>query len=322
VKRAAEHDRPIVLTVLHWGDRAEDVIVQSQVDHYMRENPRVKIIRINPSYDLFRPKLKTMMAAGTPPDVFYLPPDVFPELATQNLIRPIDDYIDKEKAAGQAEYLKDFWPILMEAWHYDVASGQFGKGKLYGLPKDCTTSVMYVNLDLFEKAGVKVPSGGWTWDEYADAMKKITALSGTPAVNGRQIFGGDLEIWSDSLRNIVWSFGGDFWATNPDGSPNFAKVILDQPPAQEALDMIYRLRHVDQSVFNTTTGADINDVGFQQFLAGNIGCDGPVGHWKIPLLMTGVNFRWDTVPVPYKEKKFQSSQIYLTAWTMARKSYA
>src|SRR5439155_15734458 len=68
-KRAAEHDRPIVLTVLHWGDRAEDVIVQNQVDGYMRANPHVKIIRINPSYDLFRPKLKTMMAAGTPPDL-------------------------------------------------------------------------------------------------------------------------------------------------------------------------------------------------------------------------------------------------------------
>ena len=320
VKRAAEHDRPIVLTILHWGDRAEDVIVQSQVDEYMRENPRVKIIRVNPSYDLFRPKLKTMMAAGTPPDVFYLPPDVFPELATQKLIRPIDDYIEKEKAAGQAEYLKDFWPILMEAWHYDAATGQFGKGKLYGLPKDCTTAVMYVNLDLFNKAGVKVPYDGWTWDEYAAAVKKITALSGTPAVNGRQIFGGDLEIWSDSLRNIIWSYGGEYWGTKPDGSPDFARVLLDQPPAQQAMDMIYRLRHDEKTVFNVTGGRDNNDVGFQQFIAGNIGCDGPVGHWKIPLLMTGVKFRWDTVPVPYKEKKFQSSQIYLTAWTMASKT--
>ena len=320
VKRAAEHDRPIVLTVLHWGDRAEDVIVQHEVDEYMRQNPRVKIIRINPSYDLFRPKLKTMMAAGTPPDVFYLPPDVFPELATQNLIRPLDDFIAKDKAAGAAGYLDDFWPILLEAWHYDPASGQIGKGKIYGLPKDCTTSVMYVNLDLFAKAGVKVPYDGWTWDQYAESMKKIRALSGTDVVNGRLIYGGDLELWSDSIRNILWSFGGDYWPTKSDGSPDFARVLLDQPPAQEAMDMIFRLRHRDGSVFNSTSGSDNNDLGFQQFLAGNIGCDGPVGHWKIPLLMSGVSFKWDTVPVPYKEKKLQSSQIYLTAWTMAAKT--
>src|SRR6185436_13226552 len=33
--------------------------------------------------------------------------------------------------------------------------------------------------------------------------------------------------------------------------------------------------------------------------------------------MNDVKFHWDCVPVPYKEKKFQASQIYLTAWTMA-----
>jgi hypothetical protein len=63
-------------------------------------------------------------------------------------------------------------------------------------------------------------------------MKKIRALSGTPTVNGRTIYGGMLEMWSDSLRNIIWSYGGDYFGTNPDGSPDFRDVRLSDPPAQ------------------------------------------------------------------------------------------
>src|SRR4051812_34534004 len=83
----------ITLTLLHWGDKAEDVIVEDLIHRYEREHPNVKILRINPGYADFLPKLKTMMAAGTPPDIFYLPPDVFADLATLKLIRPIDDYV-------------------------------------------------------------------------------------------------------------------------------------------------------------------------------------------------------------------------------------
>jgi multiple sugar transport system permease protein len=304
----------ITLTLLHWGDKAEDVIVEDLIHRYETDHPGVHIVRINPGYGDFRPKLKTMMAAGTPPDIFYLPPDILPELATLKLIRPIDDYIERDRAAGQAGYLDGFWPILIKAWHFDVESGLVGRGKLYGLPKDFTTAVMYVNLDLFEKAGVRVPYDGWTWDEFEADMKKIRALNSQPGFQGRTIYGGLLEIWADSLRNIIWTYGGDFFPTAPDGSTDFRRVLLDQPPAQEAMRMIQRVRLEDQTVFNATGAAKD---GFQEFIGGNIGVDGPVGRWKVPRLVQDVKFRWDCVPVPYKRKEFQASQVYLTAWTMA-----
>src|SRR5262249_19886749 len=100
----------ITLTLLHWGDKAEDVIVEDLIHRYESDHPGVRIIRINPGYGDFRPKLKTMMAAGTPPDIFYLPPDILPELATLKLIRPIDYYIEKDRTAGPACYLDDVVP--------------------------------------------------------------------------------------------------------------------------------------------------------------------------------------------------------------------
>src|ERR1039458_9840738 len=90
VSHRAQEARPITLTVLHWGDQDEDRIVQTLVQKFMSENPTVRIDRINAGGE-FASKLKTMMAAGTPPDLFYLSPDLLPEFASLHLIAPLND---------------------------------------------------------------------------------------------------------------------------------------------------------------------------------------------------------------------------------------
>lgn len=302
-----QHDRPITLTVLHWGDQAEDRVDAAMCDSFMAANPKVRIIRINAGTD-FRPKLKTMLAAGTPPDLFYMPADIFPEMASMKLVRPIDDYVAADIQAGNKAVYDDFFPILMDAFKFDAATGKIGSGPLFGLPKDFTTAGFYVNVDLFEKAGVKVPYDGWTWAEFEDASKKITALTNTPGFEGRQIYGSFVQLWPDSMRNMVWSFGGEYFGKD------FRDVTLDEPPAQEALEFIRRVR-LDEHISYNPTG--VAKEGGQEFFTGNIGCIGPIGRWVTPRYQSIDNFKWDIVPVPYKEKKFQASQLYYTAWSMA-----
>jgi multiple sugar transport system substrate-binding protein len=256
-----------------------------------------------------------MMSAGTPPDVFYLPPDTFPAWASMDLIRPVDDLIQKDIAQGGAKtkaLYDDFFPILMNAYRYDNATGKIGSGPLYGLPKDMTTAVFYVNLDLFAKAGVRVPYEGWTWDEFEQTCKKITALSNTPGFEGRKIYGASFDLWSDTLRQILWSFGGDFF-----GPGGFRDVALDQPAAQEALEFIRRSRFDDKFTYNNT---GVSTEGKQEFYSGNIGCVGPYGRWMTPRYASISTFKWDVVPVPYKEKKDHASQVFYTAWAMSSKT--
>ena len=309
----AGHERPVVLTVMHWGERAEDAVVQQLADRYQRENPHVEIVRINPgSAGDFRSKLKTMLAAGAPPDVFYLPPDAVPELATLELVRPLDEFIERDVAANGAPataLYDDFFPILLDAYRFDVATGQAAKGPLYGLPKDFTTAVFYVNVDLFERAGVPLPYDGWTWQEFEDACRKITALSERPEYAGRRVYGASFDLWGDTLRQIVWSFGGDYF-----GPGGFSDVTLDEPAAQEALEFIRRTRFDDRIVYNQT---GVSTEGKQEFFTGNVGCIGPYGRWMTPRYASIAGFRWDVVPVPYKEKRHQASQLFLNAWSMS-----
>ena len=178
-----------------------------------------------------------MMAAGTPPDLFYLPPDLMPELASLKLIRPIDDYLNKDIASGNGAIHQGLLPNA--PGHVPLRrrdESRRHRRRSTHCRKDFTTLIFYVNKELFQAAGVPIPYNGWTWDEFEADMARITALNGRPEFAGRKIYGGDFELWADTLRDVLWTFGGDFFGKS------FRDVTLDSPRSQQALDMIVRTR--------------------------------------------------------------------------------
>jgi len=52
-------------------------------------------------------------------------------------------------------------------------------GKLYNLPYDTASMLMFYNADLFKKAGVALPTNDWTIDDFQKAAEQITAKTGT-----------------------------------------------------------------------------------------------------------------------------------------------
>lgn len=311
-RQRALRERPIELTVMHWGTPAEDAIVQRLCDTFQRENPKVRIVRINPGAGGFPQKLKTMMAAGTPPDVFYLRPDMMPDLAQMELIAPLDRYVANEPK----EWVDDFFPVLLDAMRYDRSTGLVGgNGTLYGLPKDFTTAIFWINTDLYDQAGVdwrRIQKEGWTWDEFEAVMKQIRALTNQPGYEGREIYGAVFNIWPDTLRNILWTTGGEFFDADVEGKANFRELAFDTPGSQRGLELIRRMRLEDRTVFNAT---GIAKDGGQEFLNGNIASMGPIGRWEAPRLKGVTKFKWDVLPVP--RGVAQASQIFYTGWGMA-----
>ena len=303
----SEAARPVTITVLHWGDQAEEQVVKNLVAKYQADHPNVQIVRINPGSDNYDSKLKTMMAAGTPPDVFYMRPETMPDLASMKLIAPLEDRFAREPKS----LTDDFFPILLDGFRYNTTTQKVGAGgTLYGLPKDFTTAGFYVNVDLFKAAGVEVPYGGWTWDQFKDDIRKITDLRKKKEYAGRDIYGGFFGLWPDTLRNILWSYGGDFF-----GPSGFKKLALDSPQSQAALQMIVDTRLKDCTSYNPS---GIAKDGGQEFFNGNIGTIGPLGRWMTPRYSSITSFHWDFVPMPYATQKV--SQIFYTAWAMSSQS--
>jgi multiple sugar transport system permease protein len=302
-------DHRIRLTVLHWGDPEEDQIVRTMVEEYEKTHPNVKIVRINAAdYDA---KLNTMLAADTPPDLFYLKFQFMPEFSEYHLLADLGPYVDRLPEGKQ--WLNGFYPSLLDAFRYD--GQRSGVGPLYGIPKDFTTCVMYVNCDLFEQAGIQIPYNGWSWEEFEADCRKITDLTNKDHPTG-PIYGAVLNSWPWVLQNILECYGGDIF----DGE-DFRHVRLTEPASVQALDMIQRMKFTEHTVFEAT-GPDKDNAGSNLFFTGKIGCIGPFGRWATARYRgTGPGdpgitaFKWDVVPMPHE--KYNVSAIACIAWAMS-----
>ena len=69
-----------------------------------------------------------------------------------------------------------FCPIVLNTFRFDTDKGTSGRGPLYALPKDFTTTAFYININLFEAAGIDwrdIQKHGWTWDRFRAVTRKI-----------------------------------------------------------------------------------------------------------------------------------------------------
>ena len=110
-------------------------------------------------------ELNAMIAAGETPDVFIVSPG--PNLT---------DYVAPGVAAPLDEYLEaDGWKDTFSS--DAVFSQQTYDGKIYAVPLNIAAACCYYNKDIFEEAGVEVPT---TYDELLDACAKIKEAGYTP----------------------------------------------------------------------------------------------------------------------------------------------
>ncbi|MFN3373463.1 MAG: ABC transporter substrate-binding protein, partial [Chloroflexus sp.] len=122
------------------------------------------VVKYEPITGDYWATLKTMIASGTEPDIYYMDIFQFPFFAKEGVLLPLDDLMASTGTRRDA-----FIPDLINAFTYE--------GKTYGIPKDFNTLGMFYNKDLFDAAGLAYPTDDWTWDDLRDAAAKLTNLS-------------------------------------------------------------------------------------------------------------------------------------------------
>src|SRR5574341_2660007 len=105
-------------------------------------------------YDPTLQKVQTAVMAGNPPDIFIVEISELPTLLAMNAVIPLDDYV--KKAEG-GKYWEDFFPAFRE--------NSTLRGKIWWVPFQRSTPVLYWNKALFKKAGLDPSSPPPTWAE-------------------------------------------------------------------------------------------------------------------------------------------------------------
>ena len=196
---------------LTWRTRPDN---QAEADVYKKISDEItaKNIGLKLTYQAgnsegspYQDKLKTELAAGTAPDVFWIPGTDVADFAKQGLILNF-----ASQAQSQGLNKSDFYDGPIEALSVDPASGKPSDTFLWGIPRDVSTFALYLNLDLIDKAGVEDPrelakNGNWTWDKFLATAQAITSKGGA----GVKGFGANS--WWANWGYFVNSGGGSFF---------------------------------------------------------------------------------------------------------------
>lgn len=140
------------------------------VEKWNSEHPDIQIERTGTVGEQYKTKIKTSIAANEAPDIFY-------GMGGGSFMQP---YIDSGNVLEITDYLTDdiksrMGPGMAEAIEVD--------GKIYTLPVYTHIANLYVNTELFDKAGAKIPT---TYTELLDAVEKLKAAGITPALIGEK----------------------------------------------------------------------------------------------------------------------------------------
>lgn len=138
-------------------DHLEDL--DTIIAAFEEANPTINVeVETAPFADYFT-LLQSGVASGDAPDVFELNYENFVTYAANGTLLDL---------TGQVSEDAPFYPRALEAFMYEEQQ--------MALPATFSTVLMFYNADLFEAAGVDVPTAEWTWADAVEAATAIRAL--------------------------------------------------------------------------------------------------------------------------------------------------
>lgn len=236
VAPAAPAQRQAVeLRLTFWGTIEDTPTWQRGIDFVRGAYPHITIKWEDTTWGEFWTKLQTQVSGGNTPDITGMVTMYVQQYIRQNALMPLSDLV---KVAGNID-VDDFWPANFSA--YKDPTGEY-----YGFPYDLSTMGIFYNSDILEESGVPLPEGRWTWDDFADAVRKTAIIDGD-----RVDRFGSMILMATGWTLDAWLRPNGAGALTPDGAksalstPESIRVFQDWsdlmkdgllPTAQEAAD--------------------------------------------------------------------------------------
>lgn len=159
-----EIKNPVEITFWHAMNGDQESSLQGFVDRFQKENPNITITLQNQSsyQDLQQKITATTASPKNLPTITQAYPDWLLNAMDENLVLDLKPYIENETL--KFDNYDDIIQGFREASTIN--------GKIYGIPFNKSTEVLWYNKTLLDKLGLKVPT---TYDEFANVSKEVTS---------------------------------------------------------------------------------------------------------------------------------------------------
>lgn len=235
---------------------------QKFVDAFMQKNPNIEVKVEEIIYGEMYKKALALGATGTLADIYSGHNRWSPYLAYKGLGLELDPIL---KTSGAEIKFDDFFPSVIED-----SRGLGADGKLYWLPTKvhpAGNAVVVFNMDLLDKAGVKLPSGpDLTYQQYEEIVRKAAdpknGVFGTVIQMAAPLYAAQaLRSWSTNPTKST----DDSWLISRDGK----KQQLDSPPVKAGYEW-YRKLIADGLVPTSGEQQAMAGSGVDHFISGKM----------------------------------------------------
>lgn len=162
-----EITQPVEITFWHAMNGDLEKTLQNLTDKFMKSNPNIKVTLQNQSsYNDLQQKITATTASPKDlPTLTQAYPHWMINAMQDDLLVDLKPYIENE-TIGDKNYNN-----ILEGFR----KGSEINGKIYGMPFNKSTEVIWYNKTLFNELGLKVPT---TYEEFAQTAKTITEKKG------------------------------------------------------------------------------------------------------------------------------------------------
>lgn len=250
-----------VLTVVASDDTAEGGCFQSALNTYGDEYG-IEINYIEAPYSDALAKVQQMVMSGDTPD----------------LVRLSGGYTELEDNAVDISNLVD-----IDTFNDSLMTEGYFQDTPVAIPLNVTANGIIYNKDLFEEAGIEVPTfeDNWTWEEFNENMHTLVA-------NSSADYAWTMDFSEFRLATIFYTNNGSLY----DGENK--QITLNSP---ENIAMVEEmLNQYDEGLAPKSVWLSGDDPS-ALFETGSVGTY-LAGNWKVQPYTDSLNFDWGVMPLP------------------------
>jgi multiple sugar transport system substrate-binding protein len=280
----------VTLTVAGWTSTpAEDALVQQNLMNFEKLHPNIHI-NWSPIPGDYPTKMRANVASNTVPDVFYLQPAMSNAYISSGKLLNLSPYMARDNVKPS-----DYYSALLNPF---VCSS----GQVYGLPKDWGSLGVFYNKQMFQAAGLPLPSANWTWSDLQHDAQVLTKNAGTPHSVYGIVLTADLSRWGAFLLED----GGS--VLNKDGT----QATFNNSVGVNALNFYDSFFKNNTGALPTTVGTSYNGDSFGKGRAAMV-IEGP---WLIPYLSsTYPSIQYGIAPMPIAPTGKRADLNFTNAWS-------
>jgi multiple sugar transport system substrate-binding protein len=142
-----------------WTEGARKSILEQAVAEFQTQFPQYTVT-VEPIGGDYFDALSVQLAGGTAADVMLFSGAFFVNFQQQGAFADLTPHLQA---------------LNVDLARYTSVPEVFQPGDVtYAMPFQLTITTWYANIDMFEAAGVPLPTDGWTWDEMLEAAKALT----------------------------------------------------------------------------------------------------------------------------------------------------